>query len=105
MSRSSNAGTPWVIGRVLYGAEEAVALDSPAWVEWLAQNQTFYYNSHIACYTARREQRRGSWYWYAFKKHNKKLMKAYLGKSAELTSDKLLSIAEWFANSGILAGK
>lgn len=105
MSRSSNKSTAWVIGSMLYGTDESIALDSVAWVDWLAQHQTFYYNSHIATFTARRELRRGCWYWYAFKKHNRKLLKAYLGRSGELTPEKLESIAKRFANSGILASK
>ena len=69
-----------------------VEIDSRRWFDWLTENQSFRYESNEhAPYTARKEK---SDYWYGYRKVSGKLHKRYIGKSTEVTQDKLESIAE-----------
>jgi len=36
-------------------------------------------------------------FWYAFRRYRKRLYKAYLGRSADLTSSRLLKVAQQLA--------
>lgn len=70
---------------------------TPAWYEWLNTVTTFAYQSEQGSFTARKEQagnRRGGWYWKAYRKREGKLYRAYLGKSEELTLERLCKVAE-----------
>jgi hypothetical protein len=71
-----------------------VLFGSPEWLSWLERGNTWSYDG---LYTCRREKRRGTYYWYAFKKDELtgKLQKEYLGKAADITKDKI--IATWLA--------
>ena len=44
-------------------------------------------------FTARRERKHDGWYWYAYRTRGGALQKAYLGKSADLTLDRLQEVA------------
>ena len=69
-----------------------VEIDSHRWFDWLTENQSFRYESNEhAPYTARKEK---SDYWYGYRKVSGKLHKRYIGKSAEVTQEKLENIAE-----------
>ncbi|HEY6409115.1 MAG TPA: NB-ARC domain-containing protein, partial [Ktedonobacteraceae bacterium] len=72
-----------------------VAVGSDAWYTWLADQhiQSFSFRNPGGTFTARRERKRHSWYWYAYRKRAGKLRKAYLGKSEELTPERLNAIA------------
>ncbi len=54
--------------------------------EWLADEHTttFRFVDTVGSFTARRELKRGGWYWYAHRKREGRLHKAYLGKAEEL---------------------
>ena len=100
--------TPIVQGDVLIyqrdGAECSLAVGTPAWYAWLEIVTTFAFSSSYGTFTARREQagnRRGGWYWKAYRKRNGKLHRAYLGKSEELTLDHLNTIAAALAGENI----
>ena len=56
---------------------------------WLAENKTFCYSDHKGHFTAQCETRRGKRYWYAYRRQSGRLAKVYLGKSEELTPDRL----------------
>ena len=60
-----------------------VVVGSAAWYTWLVdeQNQSFSFRNDSGTFTARRERQRHGWYWYAYRKNEGKLLKAYLGKS------------------------
>jgi len=94
MSRRENQNMPKVESGYLYSDAAGCAVDSPAWISWLEGHTAFYFESTVGTFTARKELRRGSWYWYAYRKHRGKLKKQYLGKSVELTGARLLSGAE-----------
>ena len=46
-----------------------------------------------SAFTARKEQRAGSWYWYAYRRQTGRLHTAYLGRSTELSVTRLDVIA------------
>ena len=78
------------------GEECSLAVGTPAWYAWLETVTTFAFSSSYGTFTARKEQagnRRGGWYWKAYHKRNGKLHRAYLGKSEELTLERLNAIA------------
>ena len=68
---------------------EAVEVGSPEWFAWLADNPKFVFEGSTGHFTARCEMRRGIWYWYAYRSRSGKFFKTYLGKSAELTQQRL----------------
>jgi hypothetical protein len=94
MPRKEHQTTPTIIGRFLYTDLLTVPLDTPAWFDWLAQHTTFYFDSPLGSFTARCEPRANGLFWYAFRRWRKRLYKAYLGRSADLTSTRLLMVAQ-----------
>jgi predicted ATPase/DNA-binding CsgD family transcriptional regulator len=72
-----------------------ILVGSDAWYHWLAsvENRSFSFRGKAGTYTARREQQRNGWYWYAYRKRNGKLRKAYLGKQDELNLERLQAVA------------
>jgi LuxR family transcriptional regulator, maltose regulon positive regulatory protein len=81
-----------------HGQPDAIAVGTPAWYAWLEQATTFAFTAEQGSFTARKERSRQSgWYWKAYRKHAGTLHRAYLGKSAELTLDRLTAIATQLA--------
>jgi len=83
---------PWIKQGQLPGPDGAtIRLDSPAWFAWLQTADRFCFSSqhHAYRFTARKEKRRGHFYWYAYMKDDSKLHNTYLGKSERLTLDYL----------------
>jgi hypothetical protein len=97
MARKEHKITPKVIGRVLYTTAGAVNLESDAWFAWLADNSTFYFEASLGTFTARRELRNTTFFWYAFRRYRKKLYKSYLGSTENLTYERLITVAQQLA--------
>lgn len=101
---------PLVSGNHLLGLDGAgdqlapVVVGSDAWYTWLAdqQVQSFSFKSYLGAFTARRERKRHGWYWYAYLKREGKLRKAYLGKTEEMTLERLNAVASALASQGNL---
>ena len=76
-------------------ADNPIRVGEPAWWRWLdaAGTSRFRFEHRAEGFTARRERREGGWYWYAYRKREGRLHKAYLGRAAELTADRLRAIA------------
>jgi len=98
MPRKEHYSTPTIIGRFLYTESAAVPLDTSAWFAWLELRSTFYFDAPLGSFTARCEQRANALFWYAFRRYRKQLYKAYLGRSSDLTSARLLSVAQHLAD-------
>jgi LuxR family transcriptional regulator, maltose regulon positive regulatory protein len=98
MPRKEHQATPKIIGHILYTEQAAVPLDSPAWFDWLAHHTTFYLDSPLGTFTARRELRAAGFFWYAFRRYRKHLYKAYLGRPPDLSSARLLEVAQQLAH-------
>ena len=73
----------------------AIEVGSEAWYAWLTEPNThsFSFRSPQGTLTARREHSHGNWYWYAYRSQDGHLHKTYLGKSKELTLERLLEAA------------
>jgi len=69
----------------------AMRIGSTAWFTWLAEpnNSAFSYHTHNMVVTVRREERSRGRYWYAYRRQEGRLRKVYLGKTEELTRDRL----------------
>lgn len=76
--------------------EYAFPLESPEWWEWLDRegSRVFRFTGLQGRFTARRENKHGKWYWYAYRKYCGLLVKAYLGKSEELNEQRLEMVAQ-----------
>src|SRR5215216_1171580 len=86
-------------------AEHTIAVGSPAWFSWLETATAFTFASAHGTFTARRERSssgRGDWYWRAYQHRAGTRRRAYLGKAAELSLERLQTIATHLANAGAL---
>jgi LuxR family maltose regulon positive regulatory protein len=93
--------TPRIDGTRLLVEPRSIEINSPAWFEWLETNSSFIFESEDKALglSARREQRSGSWYWYAYRRKNGKLRSAYLGRAEEISLDHLRETALTLANA------
>lgn len=62
---------------------------SPEWFLWLVENGKFTYTGENGKFTAQAEIRRKQHYWYAYRRSAGKLSKTYLGRTEELTCERL----------------
>src|SRR5579884_1414025 len=70
--------------------QQRIPIDSPEWLQWLCgAHTTFRFESEQGSFTARRENKGGGWYWYAYRKAHGRLHKTYLGKSTELSRERM----------------
>ncbi len=88
---------PFVADQSLHLPEELsdpIVVGSKAWYCWLAdeQHHSFAYRNQLGTFTVRRERRRQQGYWYLYHKHEGKLHKAYLGKTEEMTLERLNAV-------------
>jgi LuxR family maltose regulon positive regulatory protein len=88
--------TPLVrFNQVVYqqnGQEHLLTVETSAWYSWLARVTCFIFNSDVGTFTARKESvgnQRGGYYWKAYRRRSGTLYRAYLGKSEELTLQRL----------------
>ncbi len=84
------------------GQDDRLPVGTPEWYAWLSRAHSFAFRSALGTFTARKEQasnKRGGGYWRAYRKRDGKLHRVYLGKSEELTLERLNSVA------GTLAGQ
>ncbi len=79
-----------------------IVVGSDAWYTWLADQhiQSFSFRHPLGTFTARRERKRYGWYWYAYRKHTGRLRKVYLGKTEELTLERLNATAAALSGLG-----
>jgi LuxR family maltose regulon positive regulatory protein len=87
---------PAVRQEVFYPAEGAapIVVETPAWFAWLREHTAFTYQDADFRFTARREQRPGGMYWYAYRRAQGKLLKRYLGRGDDLTRQRLREVAQ-----------
>jgi predicted ATPase/DNA-binding CsgD family transcriptional regulator/tetratricopeptide (TPR) repeat protein len=76
-----------------------IALGSSAWEVWVEHARSFRFETPHASFTARKEQRPGGWYWYAYRRRHGTLHIAYLGKSEELSVERLHTVATVLAGA------
>ena len=79
---------------------DPITIGTAEWFSWLEQHRSFCFEAGRLTFTARKEQRPGGWYWYAYRRSRGKLHSVYLGKSEELTLERLNTTAEILASAG-----
>ena len=68
--------------------------ESRAWFVWLDEAPSFTFQGKAGSYIVRKEATRpGQGYWYAYIRTGKKLLKKYVGKTADLTLARLEDVA------------
>src|SRR5262245_27746171 len=79
--------------------DTAIPVDSSAWRAWLAEEEVtrFRFETGAASFTARRERVPGGLYWYAYRRQQGKLRKAYLGRSDDVTLARLHAVCAQLA--------
>src|SRR5215212_5443452 len=99
--------TPRVDGATLIDgtdAAQAILVGTPAWYAWLGRATTFAFVGASGRFTARKERRGGTaGYWKAYRKRAGVLRSAYLGKTPELTLERLQGAATTLAEPTIPA--
>ncbi len=78
---------------VLPGGNIYVHVGSPEWVTWLQDAHSFTFIGADGTLTARREERSGSYFWYAYRRQNGILRKHYLGRWQDLSQSRLEQVA------------
>jgi ATP/maltotriose-dependent transcriptional regulator MalT len=66
-----------------------VRVGTAHWYTWLGEARSFAYRGTAGRFTARHEERSGSRFWYAYRRQDGVLRKTYLGRSNELTAQRL----------------
>lgn len=70
---------------------------TPEWFAWLDDARSFTFASPAGTFTARHEERSGRRFWYAYRQQDGVLRKTYLGRSADLTAERLEAAGETLA--------
>src|SRR5438874_6344065 len=80
-----------------------IQVGSEAWYAWLSQPapRSFAFTSPQGTLTARREERHGTSYWYAYRSQSGRIHKTYLGKSEELALPRLHVKATMLSPEGV----
>ena len=82
------------------GQNVVVLLDTPSWYAWLETATTFTFTCEEGTFTAHKAgagNRRGGWYWRAYRRKRGQLSRCYLGISTNLTLLKLREAARRLA--------
>lgn len=89
--------TPLVEGDRLVGCThegQPIIVGTRAWYEWVTGATSFAVAGTAGRFTARKERRgRADGYWRAYRRRGEKLVSVYLGRSAELSLERLQTIA------------
>src|SRR5215471_775031 len=78
-----------------------VVVGTDAWYTWLIDQhiQSFSFKHPLGTFTIRCEHKRHGRYWYAYRKREGRLCKAYIGKTEKLTIERLNEVAVLISKS------
>jgi LuxR family maltose regulon positive regulatory protein len=82
------------------GQNVVVLVDTPSWYAWLETATTFTFTCEEGTFTAHKARagnRRGGWYWRAYRRKRGRLSRCYLGVSTNITLAKLCEVARRLA--------
>ncbi len=79
---------------------QEITVGSLEWYAWLQDetNRSFSFKTDYGTFSVRRELKRHDWYWYAYRKIRRAFHKIYLGRSQELTPERLRQVAATFVD-------
>src|SRR5579884_4026260 len=80
-----------------------VSVGSQQWFSWLSdeKNSSFFFSNEAGSFTARKERRkRGGWYWIAYRSRGGRLAKTYIGRSEDITAERLSEVTSFIAEQG-----
>jgi predicted ATPase/DNA-binding CsgD family transcriptional regulator len=83
---------------------DTISIETTEWFSWVEQHHAFSFETPHMSFTVRKEQRPGGWYWYAYRRMRGKLHSFYLGKSTDLTLERLKATATVFEQVGDTTG-
>ncbi|CUS03517.2 putative ATP-dependent transcriptional regulator, MalT-like, LuxR family [Candidatus Promineifilum breve] len=95
-------GVLWT-GEALTAGAPPLVHGSAHWHEWLGRHNQFQFEGSGGHFSARRENRKGSDYWYAYRRRAGILHKAYLGRATDMTLERLEEVAANLAGRTVLA--
>src|SRR4051794_23296801 len=82
------------------GSADAIPVGSLAWYAWLTDANSFTFRSTDGTFTAHKERRSPTQaYWKAYRRHPGEIRRVYLGRSEQLTLDRLNAAAGELATS------
>ena len=84
--------TPQVVGSILNVEKRQIEVGTEDWFTWLIEARSFAYHDGQASFTARKQQRKEFWYWYAYTRRDGRLRCLYLGRPNSLTVERLRTI-------------
>jgi hypothetical protein len=93
----SNDRASAVVPYLITDDRREIELDTPAFLHWLEQNDSFRFEAGVGgedSYRARKEKLSGVDYWYAVKKVSGRLHKKFIGRSHEVTHNRLIEVAQ-----------
>lgn len=99
MRAPMRGNTPIVHNGILRDAEGAgpertpIVVGTEGWFTWLDTAHIFAFDEPAGRFTARKKQRSGTTYWYAFNRRGGHYQEAYLGKPAALAIERLRAVA------------
>src|SRR5579875_2406922 len=79
---------------------DPITIGTEAWFNWLEQHHSFSFETGNLRFTVRKERRPGGWYWYAYRRSQGRLHSVYLGRSEELTLERLNTTAQALKRAG-----
>jgi LuxR family transcriptional regulator, maltose regulon positive regulatory protein len=82
------------------GQKVTATVDTPSWYAWLETATTFTFAGEAGTFTAHKApagNRRGGWYWRAYRRQHGQLFRCYLGVSTNLTLSCLDEVASRLA--------
>jgi LuxR family maltose regulon positive regulatory protein len=85
------------------GQNVVVLVDTPSWYAWLETATTFTFTCEEGTFTAHKARagnRRGGWYWRAYRRTRGRLSRCYLGVPTNITLAKLREVARCLAADG-----
>src|SRR5262249_28324714 len=79
------------------GQEQHLTVGTAQWYAWLEGAISFRFSGESGTFTAHKARSgngRGSWYWRAYSRRQGRLLRCYLGKSEDLSPERLYSAAQ-----------
>src|SRR6266566_5620741 len=101
MARTTPVVRGGIVTRFMDADARQIRVGTPTWYAWLEEVSTFAFSGNMGTFTARKEPKLsgGELYWKAYRKRDGKLYRAYLGKSQDLTLERLHAIAAVLAGA------